>query len=307
MGVNTLGTVPGIAALGYDSMGLKTVGYWPPHPLPIASSSINSGTTGTASTDGGATSTYASLTTASLYVCPFNPTANISYHNVRNIHSVSTAAGTGSVTAGFVMGLYAKSATSNATTTDTVWSLMTAWQRNYRISQNSQTEFSVFSYLGSESSVSSGSTTHGTATGYTGTKAVDYHTATTNGLGVTQMITSGEYLLVHGVTQKTSSAAVWGGMNTMWNYLSESQSILQSHAPLGYSVSTAPLVGQGKLGYFTTTASTAWAVTAGSATSQTYAGHPLLPATFASSLVTGTTGADAARWAVPQFYMTNTI
>jgi len=304
MGINTLGSVPGVAALGYDSVGFKTVGLWPPQPLPIASTSVYLGSTNTASTDGGATSTYASLTTATVYVCPFNPTANISYHNVRNIHSVSTAAGTGQITAGFVMGLYAKVTTGNTATTDTCWSRQTMWQRNYRVSQNSQTEWSVFSYLGSESSTSSGSTTHGTATAYTGTKAVDYHTAST---GVTQLITSGEYLLAHVVTVASNSVYVWGGMGTVWNNLTQSQTALYSHAPLGYSLSTAQMPGaqNGQAGYFSTTVSTGLALTAASASQNTYAGHPILPVSFGSSKVTGSTQIpENALIRVPQFYTT---
>lgn len=304
MGVNTLGTVPGIAALGYDSMGLRTFAGWPPYPLPMASSTVNSGTTGTASTGGAGTSTYQSLTTAILYVAPFSPVHNVSYHDVHNYHSFSSAAGTGSHTAGAVLGLYARGSTGNPTTTDTVWSLQTFWQKNIRLSQNSVTAQTWQTYQGSESSQSSGSTSGNAATDYTGSRALDYHSATTNALGVTQIVTSGDYLMVYGATQKTSGGAnVYGGIDTVLNFLSMSNSQLQT-MEWGIPASSNPYQ-QSQAGYFSTTMATSYVLTAGSATNQTFAGHSMLPGTFAASKVTGLD--SGFRSLVPQFYMTASI
>ena len=297
MGINTLGTVPGVAALGYDSMGFHTQGLWPSGPVYMVSSSAYGGTWGTASTDttGAQTiSTFQSATTATVYAQPFILPFNLSYHEVRNLHSFATAAGTGSVTAGFVMGLYSRSTTGNATTTDTVYSRVALFQKNYRLTQNSQTELSVFSYNGSESSQSSGSTTSGTNANWNGIRVVPYHTATT---GVTQVLESGNYLLLHAVTSKTSGGAnVISQFASVQNYSSGSNEGNWGN-PVNAPVSSGSALNHG---YFSTTVSFGTTATLNA----TYAGHPILPTTLASSVITGTVSNN--RFLIPQFQTTNT-
>jgi hypothetical protein len=206
-----------------------------------------------------------------------------------------------------VMGLYFRSYTGTPqASTSSVWSLTSFWQKNIRITQNSQTALSLYSYQGTNSSVSSGSTTVGSNDSFVGTRALDMHSATTNGQSLTQMIPSGDYLLLWGVTKKTSGGAdVWGGIDTVLNFLSVSNSAYFSYGDFG-STATSMMPYPGAAGgFFSTTSQTSFSQTSASAAGQTYADGSLLPTTLVNSQVTGV--ASGWRSLVPYFYMTASV
>lgn len=235
-----------------------TFSQYPFQPVPLATSSAYSGSTTT--TAGG------SRTAASWYVAPFVVDEYVAFDQVFANLSWNTVAGTGSVTAGHMWGLY----TDNAGTLSSV----SSWMFNARLSQSSVTAHSQYYYWGTNSTSNSYSANGNISASLQGLRAAVVATG-----GGT--LTPGQYWLAYGWTMNTGGAAV-GSFSNM--HVSFSQSTLGSIIGTNVSSTAYPFHG-----IFSATTSGA-------------AAHVnILPASIHSTAITGTGGSSQNRSNVLHF------
>lgn len=190
-----------------------------PWPVPgIATSTVNSGTT---AATGGFTQT-----TCSIYLAPMVLPYDLSYRSVEFLHSQATAAGTGSLSAGHLLGIY----TMNANTL----SLLSSYIFNYRLSQNSVTAHSHYWYWGTNSTSNSSSLAGNISASFTGIRRVPLYDAEAS-------LASSQYWYGWAHTMRTSNAAV-GNLSALM-HVSESQTTLASYMGEAASRSIYPYMG----------------------------------------------------------------
>jgi len=235
----------------------QTISFFPaPYPVPLATSSMVSGTTGNSST------------TFNFYLAPMIVGSEVQYNIAVIYVSGGTAAGTGSWSAGHMVGLY----TLNG---GTVFSLDRSWIFNAALSQSSVSAQSMQVYWGTNSTSNSTSWNGNSSASMTGWRQALIHTG-----GST--LTPGVYYIVHGFTHRTSGASV-GGINSA-AFLSQSQST--GGAQFGVTT-TVPYLYK-FIGSFSTT-------TTGTTTGPTAHG---MPGSINTSALTYTAGSSQYRWPV---------
>jgi len=230
-----------------------TVSLFPYFPVGLATSSVVSGTTGNSST------------TVNFYLAPMVVPNDIHYNRVKYYGSGGTAAGTGSWSAAYMVGLY----TLNG---GTAFSLERSWIFNAALSQNSVTAHSMQVYWGTNSTSNSTSWAGNSSASMTGWREMLMSTGAST-------LTRGIYYVVLGFTHRTSGASV-GGINSAAFY-SESQTT--GGARFGTNT-TEPYFGQ-YIGSFSTT-------TTGTTTGPTV--H-VMPASINTSALTSTGGSSQYR------------
>lgn len=235
-----------------------TASHWPFVPWPIATSTLPLGTTGGT---GGSTQI-----TASFHVCPLVIPAAIAYGAVLMPVSFATVAGTGSVTMGHQIGLY----TLNGATLSQV----TSWAWGARLSQNSVTAQSWNWWYGSDSTANTsslGGNVSATFASLADIVMMDKTTATLN---------AGQYFLAAIYTRRSSNAAVWGTVHRGQYSVSQFTA-----APIfGSNTVRAMIHSLNGLASITTNVP---GVTAN-----------MLPASFATSIITHTGGTSRNQWPV---------
>lgn len=198
-----------------------TQSFYPFPPLPQATSSMNSGTTG------------ASSTTQHYYLGPFVVQNDVHYNRALHHFSGATAAGTGSWSAAYMFGLY----TLNG---GTAFSLSQSWIFNVLLSQNSVTAQSVYVYWGTNSTSNSTSWGGNSSASFTAIKEMLLATGAST-------LTKGIYYLAVGYTHRTSGASV-GGLNSCMFV-----SVSQTTGGVRFGTNTvAPYLGR-YIGSFSTT------------------------------------------------------
>jgi len=165
----------------------QSISLFPAYPLPLATSSVVSGTTGNSST------------TFNCYLGPMVVDHDVHYNRVVHYASGGTAAGTGSWSAAHMIGLY----TLNG---GTAFSLDRSWVFNMELSQNSVTAQSVRVYWGTNSAANSTSWGGNSSASITGWREMLFSTGQST-------LTEGMYFIVYGFTHRTSGASV-GGINS---------------------------------------------------------------------------------------------
>ena len=239
----------GQAALGVHFPGAGAFGYY--------LTSMNSGTTGTT---GGSFQT-----TVSMFCAPMVIPYNISLNQVIIGASASTVGGTGSLTEGYMVGLYSLNA-------NTALSLISNWRWEARRSQNSSTAQSHYWYWGTDSAANSSST--GQAGGSISTRFTGHAMLL---LATTQATLAGsEYYAVVGYTVRESSTPMGRG-NQMLLYSG-------SQTTLGNFIGTSQLYYYANFGVFTTTSN-------GTTTGM------LMPTSIHTSVIT--TSGGSSLWRVP--------
>jgi hypothetical protein len=284
-----IGTVPAYAGIGYDSLAVPNTGLFYPYvPVALGSATVYTGSTNTASSESGASSTFSNKTTMSFYVNPFQVDRDMAFKEVRMAVSGNTVAATGSGTAAWMAGLYKVSTTSNETTSNTCYTLAHGpWQFNILASQNSVTAQTYKFWSGTHSSLSSGanSTAGNISTDMTIQAAISMYSSS-----VPTTITEGHYLMVHGFSSRSSSNAVFSCNHGF--YLSNSNTANNTRF-LGGVVFTRPHPLVGNFSATTEASNT-------SAAADVATHYNPMPNSFASSGIS-CSAAGAIRWLVPDF------
>jgi len=243
----------------------RTLSYFPYDPPVHATSSCNSGTTGAT---GGS-----SQTTASLFVAPLRLENAHEWTNIGALISYGTAAGTGSVSAAHMMGIYTRTGNSI--------SLLSSFVHQIFYSQNNVTAVSAHMFWGTASSTNSTAFNGNSSASMTGARLALFGTSNPGSFS------SGDYFVVHGYTHRTSGASV-GAPNSAAYVNRQSLSVIQ---PMGQAA------GAG----FTN----AWRDYMGalSVTSNgTTTGYVVLPDTIATTDFSGQTASASARWFQPMLF-----
>lgn len=258
------GSTLSIAAAGGGGGGV-TLSNFPEFPLAVSSSSIVSGTSGAGST------------TAAMYINPMMLDSPLAYQEVEFLMSHGAlSAGTGSCTVGWHLGIY----TLNG---GTALSLVTSYSAAAYISQNSATAQTVFSYWGSNSTVTNATTQT------SGNISAAYMTAGLRDVkladNLTDTLAAGTYYLAHCVTMRSSSVNI--GASLMTGMYAPG---ITNHAYLGQSALSG---GIGRL--------------IGSATSQItgVAGNTnsmSMPSSINTTAIT-MSASNAGRWFQPRLYV----
>lgn len=162
---------------------------YPPGMPTVGSSTIYSGASGAT---GGSTQV-----TASLYVSPMPLLSPVAFNAINIAHTNSSAAGTGSVSQGRMLGIY----TMNG---GTALSLVSSFQNVLLASQNSSTAQSYYIYWGTNStSNSTSSAGNAILTNCVGWRDFILY-------GSANSIPAGQYWVAEGITQRSSNANVFG-------------------------------------------------------------------------------------------------
>ena len=241
-----------------------TVGQWPPVPWPVAQTAAVLGTTGNT---GGSTQITASAT-----FCPLVLPVAVTFGKVLMQVSFATAAGTGSASMGWQVGIY--SLTGNTLSRVDSW----MWRAN--ISQNSVTAQSWSWWSGSTTGVSQSSL--GGNVSATFTRLADLIVANK---GAVSTLSAGQYWIGMVYTRRSSNAAIW---NTA-GYAAYSVSQFTAAPEFGSNTTAPPLHSiHGLATNFTTNVADF--------------GSGMMPASLATSVVNlRTGGASRYPWPVLKF------
>ncbi len=190
--------------------------FYPTIPLPVASSTNNSGTTGAGTN-----------VTASFHVSPLVLEHAVSFSRVNLWVSHVTIAGTGSGSVAKYVGIY----TLNS---GTALSRLSSFMFRQEVSQNSVTAQSHRFYWGTNSTSNSSSSGGNISANYAGVRALPIFTGNTS-------LSAGKYYLVQAMVNVSAGSNIVASYNNM--YVSFSQT---TAAQLGSAVTTAfnPLLGQ---------------------------------------------------------------
>lgn len=237
----------------------RTLSYYPYNPPVLATSVCNSGTTGAT---GGS-----SQTTASLFVAPFRLEHHHEWTNFAGLISGSTAAGTGSVTAGHMLGIYSRTGASI--------SLVSSFVHNIFYSQNSVTAVSVRQFWGTNSAANSTSFGGNSSASITGARLALF------GTGGPGSFTDGDYFVVHGYSHRTSGASI-GAANRCFYITRQSYNAIQ---PIGQTAASNPW--RDHMGALSITSN------------GTTTGYNCMPDTIATSQFSGQTATANLAWFSP--------
>ena len=239
-----------------------SVSQWPFAPWPMATSSVEVGTTGGT---GGSTQI-----TGSLYIAPMIFPAAVVFNCVQLAISAASAAGTGSATKGHMLGIYTRNGNSLSLSTSYMWAAV--------VSQNSVTAQTMQWWYGTNSTVNSssiGGNISASLARLANVIMIDK---------VTQTLTAGHYYIAVAHTRRSSSVDVWP-MGSQGRY-SVSQ---HTAAPeFGSNITSSPYDP-----YFHGIASTTTNVAATSAA--------FMPASINLSAITKTGGTSLNQWPTPIF------
>ena len=240
----------------------QTIGFWPVSmEASLQTRSYNSGTT--AATGG------SSQTSGTIYMCPMVVDHYVTAHRISDAFSYATAAGTGSVTAGWQYGLYTQTGGS--------LSLLSSFVLNVRMSQSSVTAQSWYLYWGTNSTSNSSSWGGNSSASVTGQRFAPLFTNT----GIT--ITPGTYFWGICYTHRTSGASV-GAFNTAMRK--------QVFPYEGFqSFGQSNTIGYGHM--------INWMGVVSTSSNGTTTGYTFLPNTIGTGAFTGQTATSALRWFVP--------
>jgi len=239
--------------------------FWPPQPLPLASSSMNSGTSGAT---GGSFQT-----TASLYVSPMQIWAPLTFGEVELVVSHGAlSAGTGSGSILHAVGLY----TLNG---GTALSLVSSFEFNALVSVSSATAVSAHFYWGTNSTSNSTSIGGNVSASLTGVRQVKLYDST-------GALTPGDYWIAHAYTARSSSVNVLTSFATGM-FLSQSQTNLV----LNYFGNNTTAPTQRHIGQVSTTQNNANSLVF------------QMPTSINTTAITNTGGTSQHRYNVPRLYV----
>lgn len=245
--------------------GGTTVSWYPPLPLPIASSTMVTGTSGNT---GGSFQT-----TAHLYVAPMQLQQALTFGGVEIIASHGAlSAGTGSVTIGHQIGIYSLNG-------GTALSRISSFQWNCVLSQSSATAITAQFWWGTNSTSNSTGITGNSSASITGPRVLKLYDSTGS-------LPAGDYWIAQAMTHRSSSvniAASWfTGM-----FLSQSQ-----------STAGASYFGNSTIGSIMRNIGIV-STTQNNANSLVFQ----MPSSIHTSAITGTGGTSQMRIPVPRFYV----
>lgn len=236
-----------------------TLSYFPYDPPAMATTSCNSGTTGAT---GGS-----SQTTASLFIAPLKLDRAHEWTKIGGLISYATAAGTGSVSAGHMLGVYSR-------TGDSI-SRVSTFCHQMLMSQNSVTAVSLHRFWGTNSAANSTSFGGNSSASMTSVRFALFGTAAPGSFS------QGDYFVVHGYTHRTSGASVGAASGAL--YVNR-----QSYATIQVMGNTAnTVVWADHLGAISITSN------------GTTTGYNCLPDTIATSAFSGQTLTANMRWFSP--------
>jgi hypothetical protein len=227
--------------------------------------------------------------------------SDVVYRQVEMGVSANTVAGTGSVTGGWMVGIYKQSTTwaTNSVSETTSGTLITNVSKmgyGFQMSQNSVTAGSYVLWRGTNPSNSSNSlyasSTSGTGTMsdlFTGQRDINLTSGAT-----ASTLSAGQYYIVHGFTKTSVGANVMSAAHGMFVSNSLTAAAGTYLGSTNWEVPTG-----GYAGSFTTQVSTI--DTGGVGTANVPVGLNCLPDTLASSVVSATGSADV-KWLQPSFY-----
>jgi len=300
-----IGEVPAAFDLGYDNNALAPPNsvFYPQPPLPLFAGTYSTGSVNTASTDttGAQTiSTFARLTTAQMYVNPMYLDRDIWFREVEIGVSGNTVAGTGSVTGGWMVGLYSQTTTYNTASSGNTdlssgscFTKVSDFGYAYRMSQNSVTEASYLLWKGTDygnssltAYATSLSTTGAGSALFTGQRDLPMYSNT-----VPQTLQAGNYLVLHGFTKTSGGANVFSTPHGM--FVSNSLT-----AAAGTYMGSTAWEAPEFLGSMTTQVSS----THSTGTAAVAQGVNFLPNSFVASQIPTQTGSADVKWLVPNFY-----
>lgn len=249
--------------------GDYTLQRYPPFPQPLASSSMNSGTTGAT---GGSFQT-----TAHIYLAPFilhNPIQFQEIELYASHGSVGTANSTWQQTIAHMLGLYSLNA-------DTALSLISTFQVQMVLTASSNTAITGLVYWGTNSTEPTATTGFtGNSTGaITGLKNLKLYDANAS-------FPAGQYWWGHAFTMRTSNTNMWASPNTGM-YLTLSQTTGGSYLGITTGGIKPPYR---HLGSVSTTSN------------GTTTGYNIMPASINTTAITNTGGSSQWRWIVPNIY-----
>ena len=247
------------------SFGGLTLSSYPLVPWDAASSSCYTGAT--AATGG------SSQTTASIYLSPLGLDYNLVYNEVEMLMSGVTTAGTGSISAGHMFGIYTYNSAAGAL------SLLTSGAFNIQVSQNSATAHSQLFYVGPSSTTQS--------TGQSGNISISIiGLKNFNMLVATQTLTQGHYIIAHAYTHRTSGSSVMA-FNSIYCY-SGSQTTGGVYFGAATGATQPPV--EKYIGIVSTTSN------------GTTTGYQMIPGSIATSNITNTGGSSQWRFLAPTIY-----
>lgn len=196
--------------------GGQTLAFWPTTPLPLASSTNNTGTTAAGTN-----------ITASFHISPLVIEDAVSFSRVNLWVSNVTIAGTGTGSINRYVGIY----TLNG---GTALSLLSSFLFRQEVTQNSVTAQSHRFYWGTNSTSNSSSAGGNISSNYAGVRAIPIFTGNTS-------LSAGKYYLAYGQIVVSAGSNILASYNNM--YVSVSQT---TAGQLGSAVSLAPfpLIGQ---------------------------------------------------------------
>ena len=261
------GATISISAAGGGGGAAATISKWPEIPLPIATSSMNSGTSA-------ATAAGSTQTTANFYVAPFEFDDNVTFNQIRGAASYNTAAGTGSISAAHYLGLYSLNG-------GTALSLISSAIFNVVMSQNSVTAQTASWWWGTNSTSNSSSLNGNVSASFTGLRPFFFSTGANS-------ISPGEYWLAHGYTHRTSGASI-GGFGTGAFIAQPGTTTANLQSTFGSNVGVTPYRF---IGSFSTTSNA------------TTTNLLVVPASIHTSVITGTGG--TSQWLMPNITIMST-
>lgn len=217
--------------------------------------------TGASGATGGSTQV-----TASFYVAPMNLPYNLSFNRIAVAYTNSTAAGTGSVSQGHMVGIY----TMNA---GTALSLVSSFINYLLVSQNSSTDQSYYFYWGTNStSNSSSSAGNNIITNCNGWRDFVVY----NAAGA---LPASQYWVAEGMTKRSSNANVFGVVGH--GVVSELQTTQLIGFQLGGTASSPPVPFMGVVSTTTNISTT---------------GVPMMPVSIGTAAISN---ANTTQWQIP--------
>jgi hypothetical protein len=260
-------TAAGATTVSISGAAPLTASMWPFTPNPIATNTLNSGTSG--STGG------SSQTSISYYVAPIVIDEAITFNEIRQAISNVTSAGTGSISAAHYLGIY----TLNA---GTALSLVSSAIFNVVVSQNSATAMTASWWWGTNSAANSSSISGNMTNSFFGLRPVTM-------LAGANSIPPADYWVAHGYTQRTSGGSSIGGYGAAMFLSALGSNAAGLNVPFGTNIQVMP----GRfMGQFTTTSN------------GTTTNVMVVPASIHTSAITTNLGTVA--WIIPNFWLLST-
>jgi hypothetical protein len=220
-------------------------------------------------------------------IAPLALERNFVWRDIEYVVSADSANGTGSMTAGHMLGIYKDTTTSNYTTSQSCITAVDRYVWNVVLSQNSKTAQSYVQWWGTDSAANTTTLEGNVSASCSGARQILL------GTNAGSTYTEGQYYVVHGFSNSTVGANVQPVDSAL--FLSN----LSTTAGALYfgSNGTVPIHPKW-MGQFTVGST----LSATDAASNVGTGANLLPESFASSILTNTGGTSQWQWPLPQFY-----